>query len=157
MGIYTGSITIVAASQFIHVDINPPEREGYGHRLVAASAITYGDDTANDGNHATIGASMKAVARTNWTPNPTSGGFAPDIIALLEIPFDTNNWRILNIDRNDGFIIEEPIFQDELRLFMAAPVNVAASKSLSCAYRLETEDVKLTNAVLADIQRRMYT
>lgn len=157
MPTYTSFLTIPAAAQFIYGDIDPPEREGYGHRIVEAQVITYGDDTANDGKEVVVGASMKAVARTNWTPNPATGGFAPDIIALLEVGFDTDNWRVLNLDRNNGFILEEPIFQDSIRLFMACPANVATSKSLSVAYRLQTEDVKLSNQLLADIQRRMYT
>lgn len=155
---YRGQITIETGTQWAHVDIDPPEREGYANVVRTANFIIDGDDTANTGKRLFVGVSIKSSGRSSYDHKPD--GLALDLLGIGTPNFNTDISRTFSLDGNESgefIVLGEPYFQDSMRLFAKAPVAVAALKAITLSYSFTVDEVKLTTSILNQINTRCFS
>lgn len=159
---YTGLITIGAAAQDSYVDIDPPQRDGYGFKIVKLDIMSAGDDTANA--VACICGSVKAVPRATYRAK--TDGFAPDLLFETQLRisyastfgFDQRTLLADGMQYDEGFVAAVPVLADKVRILASAQqAVVAAGKSIVVSYSVELEEVRLTQTLQEEIYRKSYT
>jgi hypothetical protein len=159
---YTGLITIAATFQDAYVDIDPPQRDGYGFQIRKLDIATKSDDSTNP--VVNVVGSVKAVPRTTY--RAASDGYAPDLLfnTLLRISvasyFGMDQRSMLSDGQqfDEGYVAAVPVLADKIRILASGQNGaVAAGKSIVVAYSIELEEVRLTQALQEEIYRKSYT
>jgi hypothetical protein len=154
---YRASITVNATETFAYIDIDPPEHEGYANQIVAGSFILSGDDTVNTGTNLPVGLSVQSSGRSSYGVG--TDGFAMDLLLLAAIPFVTGKGEIRDISKmlDNIYMVDQLVFQDTVRVFVGDIGAVATAKTIKLQVVLKIEEVKLTPALLTEINRRVYS
>jgi hypothetical protein len=160
---YTGLITIAAAAQDAYVDIDPPQRDGYGFQVRKLDIMCRSDDTA--GGYVHVVGSVKAAPRTTY--RVLTDGFAADLLWIGKLAaqgtsllygYDEKALMADGMQFDEGYVAAVPVLADKVRVLASMQTAaVAAGKSVVVAYSIELEEVRLTQVLQEEIYRKSYT